>query len=328
MSQKRTVTARRAFAVVLAWSAMGCGQGRSAEKSGGSGATSPSRATMTIGSSAPSATGAGVGGVTGAGSGVSTGSGVDASGGTSTSSGGGTVFYDDFTSASLSSAWVAMDRHGDYQNNIDPEQQCYLPANVALVGGNLVITSKVQTETCGDATHPISSWNYTSGMVQWSTFSFTYGTLEFRAKIAGGQGTWPAIWLLGQKCQASNVSTADNVGTCNWPDVGSDEIDIAEILSSQFQLVNEQIHSGSNNPGCTAGTSDVSQNWHVYQLVWTVGSVVWMIDGVQTCKVTSTVPSTPMFLIINTALGGAGGTVDNSTLPQTMSVDYVKVTQP
>jgi hypothetical protein len=35
-----------------------------------------------------------------------------------------------------------------------------------------------------------------------------------------------------------------------------------------------------------------------------------------------------MFLIINTAMGGSGGSISNSTLPQTMQVNYVKVTQP
>jgi len=33
-------------------------------------------------------------------------------------------------------------------------------------------------------------------------------------------------------------------------------------------------------------------------------------------------------MIINTAMGGAGGTINNATLPQTTTVDYVKVTQP
>lgn len=253
---------------------------------------------------------------------------VSSTASTGSSSIAGTIFSDDFTAATLGPGWVAMDRHGDYQNDVNSELQCYLPANVTLSGGDLLIASKVQTEMCGDATHPTTSWKYTSGMVQWSTFNFTYGTLEFRAKIAGGTGTWPALWLLGAKCQVSNVTTADNVGTCDWPNVGSDEIDVTEILYSNPGFVNQQIHSGSNNNGCSAATTDVSKNWHVYRLVWTAASLVWMIDGVQTCKITSGIPSTPMFLIINTALGNAAGAVTDSTLPQTTSVDYVRVTQP
>ena len=30
-----------------------------------------------------------------------------------------------------------------------------------------------------------------------SKFNFTYGRLEVRAKLPYGDGTWPAIWMLG-----------------------------------------------------------------------------------------------------------------------------------
>jgi beta-glucanase (GH16 family) len=122
-----------------------------------------------------------------------------------------------------------MNRHGDYSNN---ELQCYLPNNVAIARGNLVLTTRVETKICGDSEHAASDWDFTSAMVQWKTFRFTYGTVEFRAKLAGGKGSWPAVWLLGADCQDSNVTCADNIGTCNWPHPGSDEIDIAEILFS------------------------------------------------------------------------------------------------
>jgi hypothetical protein len=236
------------------------------------------------------------------------------------------IFFDDFTGGGLGSSWTALSRHGDYSNS---ELQCYLPANDSVSGGFLTITSLVQTQTCGDADHSASSWSYTSGMVQWNSFNFTYGTVEFRAKMAGGQGTWPAIWLLGANCQASNVLTADNTGSCNWPQPGSDEIDITEIKGGSLTTVWQNVISGGSGfQTCTPSTTDVSQNYHVYDLIWSAGSLIWKIDGVQTCRFTSGIPSNPMFLMINTAIGGAGGTVNNSTLPQTLSVDYVKVTQP
>jgi len=36
----------------------------------------------------------------------------------------------------------------------------------------------------------------------------------------------------------------------------------------------------------------------------------------------------PMFLMINTAMGGSGGPIYDATLPQTLLVDYVRITQP
>jgi beta-glucanase (GH16 family) len=242
----------------------------------------------------------------------------------------GTIFYDDFTGATLTTtganAWYVMNRPGDSSNS---ELQCYFPANVTVANSDLSIVSNYQPgSTCGGS----FSSSYTSGMVQWNTFNFTYGTVEFRAKMAGGQGTWPAIWLLGANCQSSNESSADNTGACNWPQAGSNEIDITEIKGGDLTTVNQNVVNTAGGWNvCAPTTTDVSQNWHVYQLVWTSSSLTWYIDGTQTCEVTSSsfIPSTPMFLIINTAIGGAGGgTPNSSAFPQGMLIDYVKITQP
>jgi hypothetical protein len=238
------------------------------------------------------------------------------------------LFYDDFLGTTLDSAWMAMNRHGDYSNS---ELQCYLPANVTISGGFLTITSLVQNQTCGDSTHSPSSWNYTSGMIQWNSLNFTYGTVEYRAKFAGGQGTWPAIWLLGYNCQASNVQSADNISPCNWPAAGSNEIDITEIKNGNFtQPWQNVVNPAGNWITCQPTIADVTQNYHVYDFTWTSTSLTWSVDGVQTCKVTDAgyIPSTPMFLIINTAIGGNGGGTVIKNLPQPTSVDYIKVTQP
>jgi beta-glucanase (GH16 family) len=163
-------------------------------------------------------------------------------------------------------------------------------------------------------------------MVQWRDFNFLYGTLEIRAKAAGGKGTWPALWLLGANCQQTNITDPRNVAPCRWPEPGSDEIDVTEIMGGNLTSVNQRVHSAANSPGCSAHTTDVSQNWHTYGLVWRAGSVTWKIDGLTTCEITTGVPSHPMFLLMNTAIGGVGGgTVNDATLPQTHSIDYVRV---
>jgi beta-glucanase (GH16 family) len=240
------------------------------------------------------------------------------------------VFDDEFNSNSVnSSLWNLVDAHGDRSNN---EPECFLPANVSESAGSLNELLQVENVTCpidsnNGGTGTLSS-DYASGAVQMSTFNFTYGTVQVRAKFGGGTGSWPAIWLLGANCQRPNWLTTPEFGSCNWPNSGSQEIDIAEILNSDHTSVNEQLHYGASNPDCRASTTDVSHNWHVYTLIWSANELLFQIDGVTTCKFTSPIPSTPMFMIINTAVGGAGGgPIINSTLPQTTQVDYVRVFQ-
>lgn len=223
-------------------------------------------------------------------------------------------FDDEFDGTSLTSEWVALDRQGDTGNQ---EIECYRPQNASVTGGDLVLTTRVGGG-CGDS----------SAMVQWRSFRMHYGTLEVRALLPGGTGTWPAIWLLGSDCQQSNISTADNVGTCDWPQPGSDEIDFVEILGSNDGTVNEAVHREGSNPSCGPSVSNVSASWHDYELAWTPSSLTWLIDGRTTCTMTSSIPQDPMFLIINTALGGAGGSLNPSTLPQQMKVDWVRVYAP
>ena len=223
----------------------------------------------------------------------------------------------------LSQQWIAFNR-ASAPNSAD---QCFIPNNIDVSGGELGIYTELQNWTCNSFDFPnLTQYNYTSGEVATRPFNFLYGTVEFRAKFGGGAntGAWPVVWLLDSSCQPSDPTGTDD--NCN-----GQEIDIAEILDSAFTQVNQQIHVDgfTHNDGCTASTTDTSQNWHVYDLIWSSGSLVWEIDGTPTCTITqSYVPNAPMYLKIDMYVGGCcGGTVDNSSFPWTTLVDYVKVTQ-
>lgn len=230
------------------------------------------------------------------------------------------IFFDDFSGSAVDGGvWTVMNRPGDPSND---EPQCYRPDNVAVADGRLAITARAESIDCNGAPRA-----YTSGMVQWTNFSFLYGTVEIRARMADGQGPWSALWLLGTNCQQQNIDFDPN-GPCNWPVTGSDEIDIADHLYASRTQVVQAIHSNATNFWCTASATDVTTNWHTYRLAWSPGLAVWSIDGVDTCRTTSGVPSTPMFLLLNVAMDGTGGgPIVDSTLPQTLFVDYVKVTR-
>jgi beta-glucanase (GH16 family) len=232
------------------------------------------------------------------------------------------LFYDDFSGTTLSSSWFALNVYSGVNN----EQECYQPSQVT-VNNQLILTAIAQSVKCGGSTLP-----YTSGAVVWAPpLNFTYGTVEYQAKFAGGTGTWPAIWLLGHNCQPS-APTIYNANGCDWPQAGANEIDITEIKNGNFtQPYQNVINPSGGWITCQPTVTDVTKNYHVYGFKWTSTSLTWYIDGVQTCQVTDTshIPSQPMYLIINVAVGGGGGgTVNNATLPQSTYVNYVKVTQP
>jgi beta-glucanase (GH16 family) len=196
---------------------------------------------------------------------------------------------------------------------------------VNVAEGSLAITTESRTTTCSSFDIPIARHDYASGFVSMRTFNFLYGTVELRAKFGGGEktGAWPVVWMLDASCQPSVPTGTDD--NCN-----GQEIDIAEILKSDFTHVNQQIHvdNYTRNDQCTATTSDTSQNFHVYQLDWAEGSLVYKIDGTTTCTISRRyVPKAPMFVMIDVFVGSYGGAVKNASLPWTTLVDYVKVIQ-
>lgn len=202
---------------------------------------------------------------------------------------------------------------------LNGQQECYATPNVNVTGGNLTILTTATTTTCGT-----SSASYGSGALYSNPFSFTFGTVEFSAKMPGGTGPWPAIWMLGTNCRLTNPLVYN--GCSSWPAAGSDEIDITEILGSNLTSVNQQVHTTGGSPGCTASTSNVSAGFHTYAFAWNSSSEKWYIDGALTCTITTNISTTAKFLIINTAVGGCcGGTPNNATFPQTMSVAYIRV---
>jgi beta-glucanase (GH16 family) len=218
--------------------------------------------------------------------------------------------------------WLAYSRAGGSEAS---SQACFMPNNVAVSGGNLVLTSKLESAACKSIDLPQATHNYTSAFVAMRNFNFLYGTVEVRAKFGGGMssGSWPVVWFLDASCQASDPTGTDDRCT-------GQEIDMAEILDGNFRLVNEQIHIDNfkHNDGCKAPAADTSQDFHTYQMDWSSGLLVFRIDGKTTCTLKNKyVPSAPIYLKFTVYVGGFGGPVKDNTLPWTTLIDYVKISQ-
>lgn len=168
-----------------------------------------------------------------------------------------------------------------------------------------------------------SGSNYTSArLLSRGKFSFKYGTVEARAKLPAGGGTWPAIWMLG-----------NNISTVSWPACG--EIDIMEHVGNSLNRIHGTLHypgrSGGNADGNSKLISNATTEFHLYKLEWTAATIKIYVDNE---LIHSVVNSTALpfnqefFFILNVAMGGSfGGAVDPAVTNATMEIDYVRVYQ-
>lgn len=264
------------------------------------------------------------------------------------------VWADEFDGDKLdASRWTPAADCGGGGND---ERQCYdaSPDTVSVKDGLLRLTV-VKRKTRGLAnpwagpTGPMKTGDYASGkIVTQGKASWRYGRIEARARVPGGQGVWPAIWMMPE------LSTYGG-----WPRSG--EIDILETVNlgapceacdgGRENRVFGTIHFASDAAGAhrQAGGSTVipasPDGFHVYAVEWTPEAIAWFVDGREYARVSQKdwkrddaeagpAPfDQPFHLILNLAFGGrwpesanARG-VDETALPATMEVDWVRVSQ-
>src|SRR3954464_5759008 len=76
-----------------------------------------------------------------------------------------------------------------YVRNEEAQYYTARPQNLRVENGMLVIEARKE---------PYQGFSYTSASIRtFDNQQFLYGRVEVRAKLPGGLGTWPAIWLLG-----------------------------------------------------------------------------------------------------------------------------------
>ena len=159
--------------------------------------------------------------------------------------------------------------------------------------------------------------------------SWTYGYFEARLKLPKGKGNWPAFWMLPKNFTS-------------WPADG--EIDIMEEIGADPNLVSATIHCTAYNS--TINTQKTSRKYvdnaegefHIYAMEWTANYIKGFIDGVNyftfnndgTGNKNTWPYNAPFYLKLNLAWGGNWGGykgVDESALPLTYEIDYVRVFQ-
>ena len=163
----------------------------------------------------------------------------------------------------------------------------------------------------------------TSGKGDWR-----YGRIEVKAKLALGQGIWPAIWMLPTEWMYGG-----------WPESG--EIDIMEHVGYDPGRVHGSIHTGSYNHkintqrGGSKLLDKISSKFYVYAIEWYEDRIDFLIDDSKYFSFQNdgkndfnTWPFNQRFhLLINIAVGGdwPGSPDETTQFPTEMEVEYVRV---
>ncbi len=220
----------------------------------------------------------------------------------------------------------AVNRIPGWGNN---ELQYYTSStdNSATDGnGNLVITA---AEADGSLVCYYGPCDYTSArLISQYKAEFAYGRVESRIRVPQGAGLWPAFWSLGT-----------DIGEVGWPQTG--EIDIMEFVGREPNEIFGTIHGPGYSGGASFGGffdfgEPVYTDYHTFAIEWQPDLIEWYVDDIlyHTAVPADVAPNEwvfndPIFLILNVAVGGNfGGPVgDDTTFPQSMVVDYVRVYQ-
>jgi len=207
------------------------------------------------------------------------------------------------------------------------ESQYYMPANVAVRRGVLVIEAR--REEVPNAAYRAGSadWRrsapraaYTSGSIVLKE-PLQYGRIEVVARSPSGAGVWPAIWLLHE-------------GGGQYG-----EIDLYEAVGKHPDTVFGAVHYGATastreHRGGSIVVPGFDGSWRTHSLEWTPEHILMSVDKLpvfsfaprDAVRGASDPLRRPMFLHINLALGGNwGGAIAESALPARFEIASIRI---
>ena len=233
------------------------------------------------------------------------------------------IWEDDFTGTTLNTA------NWDYENNYSRpnEVQNYVAGtnNVWVEDGKLVIKAKKESS---------NGKEWSSGCIHTDNKrEFMYGRFEAKIKIPQTVGSFPAFWTLGGNYEEG--------GGITWPYCG--EIDIMEHKNGYAWTTAGALYrtdlvwdnwDAKDLGRVDSGAIGSFDDYHIYAMEWTHDRLDYYVDDRLIGHSDISDDSQwfmfhqPHYILLNQALGAAGGSVPSNMTEYTMYVDWVRVYAP
>ncbi|MDO5523945.1 MAG: glycoside hydrolase family 16 protein [Bacteroidia bacterium] len=231
------------------------------------------------------------------------------------------------------------------------ELQWYQVDNATVKNGHLVIEGRKEQVENPNYNAESQSWRenrkvaeYTSSSLTTNdSFTFMYGKVEVRAKIPVAPGSWPAIWLLGNKWE--------------WPNCG--EIDMMEYyIKNGAPSILANACWGSNEKWKAVWDdaiipfthflekdSEWADKFHTWVMDWDEDFIRLYLDDELLNEIdlsktfnqgydgnfenpfSNNIDGFGHYILLNLAIGSGGGTPDDAQFPLVYEIDYVRVYQ-
>jgi len=174
-------------------------------------------------------------------------------------------------------------------------------------------------------------FEYTSGRIDTrNSLSFEYGKVEARMQLPEGEGVWPAFWLLS----GNEVHTIDKEFSQQQENdenfyLRNGEIDIMEYYGNNPGQVEATVHTYNDKTSNSVTIEDATREFHTYGVEVTPDNITWTVDDVpyHTFVKKSNDPNdwpfgnnNQLYVILNLAMGGPAGNVNNSQEPWRLEV--------
>ena len=225
-----------------------------------------------------------------------------------TSSGNGSVgWMTSYPFSGIASRWLYPNKEVAYFADAGTQYDPF-----SLSDGVLTITANAVPASSNPVSLPFISGVITTKKM----FAQQYGYFEARLKVPAGQGLWPAFWML--PATDTTKTTA--------------ELDVLEVLGSNpyqlFSTTHDYLATSNGTSQKLFTVSDMSADFHTYGVDWEPTSVSFYMDGyLLGSTATPSSMNSPMYLLLNLAVGGTGswpGPALSTLTSAQYQIDYVR----